>query len=67
MVTGVNIEDVWYPYVSSIWGASRPPDALVPVSKLKADWLKWRRPTHRYPGMDGRFVTILPIDREVQP
>ena len=66
-VTGVNIEDVWYPYVSSIWGASRPPDALVPVSKLKADWLRWRRPTHRYPGMDGRFVTILPIDREVQP
>ncbi len=66
-VTDVDIEDVWYPYVSSIWGASRPPNALVPVSKLKEDWLKWRRPTRRYPGMDGRFVTILPIDREVQP
>ena len=67
VVTDVNIEDVWYPYVSSIWGASRPPDALVPVSRLKDDYLKWHRPTRRYPGMDGRFVTILPIDREVQP
>jgi hypothetical protein len=66
-VTHVYIEDVWYPYVSSIWGASRPPGSLVPVAALKEDYLKWRRPTRRYPGMDGRFVTILPVDREDRP
>ena len=63
VVTDVNIEDVWFPYVSSIWGTSRPPDALVPFDKLKADYLKWRRPTRRYRDMDGRFVTILPVVR----
>jgi hypothetical protein len=67
LVTGVHIEDVWYPLVSSIWGPSEPPDTLYRVRDLKMDFLKWRRPTRRYPGMDGRFVTILPIDREVQP
>lgn len=63
-VTDVYIEDVWYPQVSSIWGASRRPDALVPFGELKEDYLKWRRPTRRYPGMDGQFVTILPVDRD---
>jgi hypothetical protein len=63
-VTSVNIEDVWYPYVSSIWGKSRPPDALVPFDKLKEDYLRWRRPTRRYRDMDGRFVTILPVQEE---
>ena len=67
LVTGVYIEDVWYPLVSSIWGPSEPPDTLYRVRDLKVDYLKWRRPTRRYPGMDGRYVTILPIDREVQP
>ncbi|HVQ22448.1 MAG TPA: hypothetical protein VMT36_04190 [Candidatus Saccharimonadia bacterium] len=67
LVTGVDVEDVWYPLVSSIWGPSEPPDTLYRVRDLKVDYLKWRRPTRRYPGMDGRFVTILPIDREVQP
>jgi hypothetical protein len=66
-VTDVYIEDVWYPYVSSIWGRSRPPDALVPFGELKEDYLKWRRPTRRYPGMDGQFVTILPVSDEEQP
>lgn len=67
LVTGVYVEDVWYPLVSSIWGPSEPPDTLYRVRNLKVDYLKWRRPTRRYPGMDGRYVTILPIDREVQP
>jgi hypothetical protein len=62
LVTGVYVEDVWYPLVSSIWGPSEPPDTLYRVRDLKVDYLKWRRPTRRYPGMDGRYVTILPID-----
>jgi hypothetical protein len=60
-VTGLSIEDVWYPAVSRIWGRSRPPDALVPVGRMSEDYLPWRRPTARYPGKDGRFVLVLPV------
>jgi len=60
-VTAVNIEDVWYPRVSTIWGASRRPDALVPVGLLHEDILPWRRPTGPYPGKDGKYVLVLPV------
>ena len=59
-VTHLWIEDVWYPRISSIWGASRPPDTLVPVRLMPEDYLPWRRPTGRYPGKDGTFVLIIP-------
>jgi hypothetical protein len=59
-VTAVYIQDVWYPYVSTIWGASRPPDSLVPVAALAEDYLPYRRPRARYPDRDGRFMLILP-------
>lgn len=60
-VTHLYIEDVWYPRISSIWGESRPPDALVPVRLMGEDYLPWRRPTHRYPDKDGRFVLVVPL------
>ena len=60
-VTALRIEDVWYPRISSIWGASRPPDTLVSVKVMPQDYLPWRRPTGRYPGKDGKFVLIVPV------
>ena len=60
-VTHVRIEDVWWPRISTIWGESRPPDALVPVRLLPEDYLPWKRPTGRYPGKDGRFVLVVPV------
>jgi hypothetical protein len=59
-VTAVHIQDTWYPWVSTIWGASRPPDSLVPVAALAEDYLPYRRPRARYPTRDGRFMLILP-------
>ena len=59
-VTAVHIQDVWYPFVSTIWGASRPPDSLVPVAALAEDYLPYRRPRARWPNRDGRFMLILP-------
>jgi hypothetical protein len=59
-VKTVFIQDVWYPYVSSIWGASRPPNSSVPVAKLAEDYLPYRRPAHRWPKRDGKFMLILP-------
>ncbi len=60
-VTAVNIEDVWYPRISSIWGPSRKPDTLVAVGLLPEDILPWRRPTGAYPGKDGKYVLVLPV------
>jgi hypothetical protein len=60
-VTHVRIVDVWYPRVSSIWGASVPPNTLVPVGRLPEDFLAWRRPLMRYPDKDRRFVIVAPV------
>jgi hypothetical protein len=59
-VTAVYIQDVWYPYVSTIWGASRKPDSLVPVSRLREDFLPYQRPLFRHPDRDGRFMLVMP-------
>lgn len=60
-VTHVRIVDVWYPRVSSIWGASDKPNTLVPVRRLPVDYLPWRRPMARYPEMDRKFVLVMPV------
>jgi hypothetical protein len=60
-VKAVNIQDTWYPYVSTIWGASRPPNTLVPVAALAEDYLPYRRPSHKWPRRDGRYMLILPV------
>ena len=60
-VVALRIEDVWYPRFSTIWGYSRPPDALVPVDQLPDDFLPWQRPRGSYPDKDGTFVIVLPV------
>jgi hypothetical protein len=60
-VTALSVEDAWYPRISSVWGASRPPDTLVPLEALSEAYLPWRRPSVRYPEKDGLFVLVLPI------
>ena len=60
-VTRLYVSDPWYPRVSSIWGPSRGPNAKITPKQLEEDFLQWRRPSGRYPGMDGQFVMILPV------
>ncbi len=60
-VTHVRIVDVWYPRVSSIWGASVKPNTLVAVGKLPEDYLPWRRPLMKYPDKDRKFVLVMPV------
>ncbi len=59
-VRRVVIQDPWYPDVSSIWGASRPPGSSVRVSALAQDYLPYDRPGRRHPMRDGKFMLILP-------
>ena len=58
-VTHVYIEDVWYPYVSSIWGKSRPPDSLVPVGRAQGGLPQVAPPDPTLPG-HGRPVRDHP-------
>lgn len=60
-VTHLYVTDPWYPRVSNIWGASRGPNARITPKELEEDYLQWRRPTGRYPGMDGEYVLVLPV------
>ncbi len=60
-VTHLYVTDPWYPRVSNIWGASRGPNARITPKQLEEDYLPWRRPTGRYPGMDGDYVLVLPV------
>lgn len=66
-VTGIYVQDVWYPRVSSIWGHSPEPGSLVPVERLSEDFLQFRRPTEQFPDRDGQFVLILPTLPEAIP
>jgi hypothetical protein len=59
-VTKAFIQDPWYPAVSSIWGASRPPNARVSVRALGQDYLRYDRPGRRHPKRDGRYMLVLP-------
>jgi len=60
-VTAIWVSDPWYPRISSIWGPSRKPNQRITVKQLREDYLKWRRPTGRYPGKDGKYVMVVPV------
>jgi hypothetical protein len=60
-VTYVRVVDPWYPRTSSIWGAGQRPDTRIAVSRLAADFLRWRRPAVRYTEKDGQYVLVLPV------
>jgi hypothetical protein len=58
----VYVSDPWYPRLSRIWGRSRGPNAKITPKQLTVDYLKWKRPTGRYPGMDGKYVLVIPVN-----
>ena len=64
-VSGVWIQDVWWPRISERWGPSDPPNTLVPVERLPVDYKRYRRPYGEFPDKDGQFVLIVPIADEV--
>jgi hypothetical protein len=61
VVTSIRVVDPWYPRTSSIWGTGQRPDTAIPVSRLAADFLPWRRPAVRYVEKDGQYVLVLPV------
>jgi hypothetical protein len=60
-VDSIRVVDPWYPRTSSIWGAGQRPDSVIPMSRLSADFLPWRRPAVRYVEKDDQYVLVLPV------
>jgi hypothetical protein len=61
-VKRIFVSDPWYPRLSRIWGRSRGPNARITPKQLTEDYLRWKRPTGRYPGMDGKYVLVIPVN-----
>jgi hypothetical protein len=60
-VTGVNVQDPWYPRVSSIWGPGQEPNSLISIKALKADFLP-RRGGRWHAELAGMYVLVVPYD-----
>lgn len=60
-ITGVYIQDPWYPRVSSIWGPGQKPNSWISVNALKADFLP-RRGGQRHADQAGKYVLVMPFD-----
>ena len=59
-ITGVYIQDPWYPWNSSIWGQSDAPGNLEDMDEMRRNYLPWERPEGSYPNRDGRFIAVVP-------
>jgi len=64
-IYGYRIVDPWYPRVSSIWGAARPPDSLRTPAEMVHNLPAWVQPEGPYPQYDGRWVMIIPVGSDV--
>ena len=60
-VTGVYVQDPWYPRVSSIWGPGQEPNSWISIKALKADFLP-RRGERWHAELASKFVIVLPFD-----
>ena len=63
-ITGVYIQDPWYPRVSSIWGPGQQPNSWISIDALKADFLP-RRGGQRHADQAGKYGLVLPVDPPV--
>jgi hypothetical protein len=61
-VEGAFILDPWYPRVSRIWGPSDPPNTFQDAKEMVRNYLPWKRPEGAYPGRDGRFLYLAPVE-----
>jgi hypothetical protein len=60
VMTGMYVNDPWYPWVSSIWGPSDPPGTWQDDAEMRRNFLPWERPEGRYPDRDGKWIIIVP-------
>lgn len=61
LITGLYIQDPWYPRVSSIWGPGQRPNSYISIRALSADFLP-RRGGRRHAELAGKYVLVIPVD-----
>ena len=61
-VTGVYVQDPWYPRVSSIWGPGQKPNSWISIKALESDFLP-RRGGRWHAELAGKYVLVVPIAR----
>jgi hypothetical protein len=59
-LTHAQILDPWFPFVSSIWGASHHPGFYQTMAEMRDNYLPWERPEGAYPDRDGMFIAVVP-------
>jgi hypothetical protein len=59
-VTGIYVQDPWYPRVSSIWGPGQRPNSYITRNALRPDFLP-RRGGRRHADQAGLYVLVLPV------
>jgi hypothetical protein len=60
-VTGLFIEDVWWPRPDTSWGPSPRPDRLMSVAKFARYFLQYDQHGEGGLDKDGKFVVIIPL------
>jgi hypothetical protein len=65
-VTGVYIQDPWYPRVSAIWGPGQKPNTWISTKALKSDFLP-RRGGRWHAETAGKYVLVVPFDVVIHP
>lgn len=54
--------DPWYPWISTRWPRSEAPNVPRNAADLKANFLPFKLRSGPYPGRDGQFLLVAPID-----
>lgn len=61
-VSEAYVLDPWYPWISTRWPRSEPPNAPRDLRDLVANVLPWNLASGPYPGRDGRFLLVVPLE-----
>jgi hypothetical protein len=61
-VTTAYVLDPWYPWVSTRWPRSEKPNAPRNAADLKANFLPWKLGSGPYPGRDGKYLLVVPLE-----
>ena len=54
--------DPWYPWVSTRWPRSEAPNVPRDAADMKANFLPFLLRSGPYPGRDGQFLLVVPVD-----
>ncbi len=61
-VSTAYVMDPWYPWVSTRWPRSEAPNAPRNTADLAANFLPFDLRSGPYPGRDGQFVLVVPLE-----